>query len=282
MSAVDLDYLRQWLGRTEERSATIEAEPAAKLSATLDYAGPVVGPGDPLPPCWHWLYFHEAVPASGLGEDGHPARGGFLPPVALPRRMWAGGRLEFHRPVPLGEQLTRHSTVQGIELKQGSSGPLVFVSVLHRLMRGDSLCIEELQHLVYRDIAPYSPPKAQETAAQPVQVQRTVTPDEVMLFRYSALTFNSHRIHFDRSYATDVEGYPDLVVQGPLTATLLLDLVCREVPDAVVARFEFRGRAPLFAGQRLDLALSLLGKNVRLRALNPSGQTAMEAEAVLD
>lgn len=223
----------------------LHTAPAAGLAAALDRDEPP-GEGDALPVLWHWLYTQPTVRQSELGPDGHPRRGGFLPPVPLPRRMWAGGRLEFQQPLRLGERITRRSSIEGIREVRGRSGALVFVTVRHEIANEGGVAVVEEQDIVYRDEpAPGStpPPKA---APIDDSYSRTVTPDPVLLFRYSALTFNGHRIHYDRPYATEVEGYPGLVVHGPLIATLLCDLARRQRPAATVRRFEFKAVHPLF------------------------------------
>jgi 3-methylfumaryl-CoA hydratase len=244
---MDLDHLRDWIGRTEQRSDDVTATPVAALSATLDRDDPAPLPGSDLPPLWHWLYFLPLARHSEIGPDGHPKRGGFLPPVPLPRRMWAGGRLEFHHPLRLGDELTRTSRIAGVDIKHGRSGSLVFVTVRHEVHNAQGLAISEEHDIVYRDApaADAVPPPPQ---AAPVgeAFSRLITPDPVLLFRYSALTFNGHRIHYDRPYVTEVEGYPGLIVHGPLIATLLLDLLRRERPAAQVRRFSFKALRPVF------------------------------------
>ena len=241
-----LEHLRSWIGRSEQRTDTITAAPLAALAAALDRDDPAPATGTAVPPLWHWLYFLPIARQSELGPDGHPRRGGFLPPVELPRRMWAGGRLTFERPLRVGEVATRTSRIDDVTAKDARSGPLVFVTVHHALSTPEGHAISEAHDIVYRGLpAPGSaatPPRAptDETFA------RTVVPDDVLLFRYSALTFNGHRIHYDRRYVTEVEGYPGLIVHGPLLATLLLDLVRRNAPDAEVATFRFRAVRPTF------------------------------------
>lgn len=281
MSGVDIEALRRWVGSTQSRHDAISAAPAAALSATLDYALPLTAVGGPLPACWHWLYFQDSVPASGLDADGHARRGGFLPPIALPRRMWAGGRLRFVSPLTVGGDARRQSTVTAVSHKQGRSGDLVFVTVRHDIYQRETLAIEEEQDLVYREAAPAvaTPvPRAQPPAAQ---WSRKLQPDAILLFRYSALTFNSHRIHYDRDYATAEEGYPSLVVQGPLSVTLLLDLLRREMPRADIASLEFRALGPLLEGCPLTLQGRQDGSDIRLWALDAGGALAMEARAAL-
>jgi 3-methylfumaryl-CoA hydratase len=205
--------------------------------------------GTPLPPLWHWLYFLPLHRQSELGPDGHAERGGFLPPVPLPRRMWAGGRFAFHRPLRVGDDVVRTSTIENVVAKEGRTGPLVFVTVRHEVRSNGASDPALVEHhdIVYRaeklpdEVEP--PPMPAATGAP---WQRTIVPDDVLLFRYSALTFNGHRIHYDRRYVTEVEGYPGLIVHGPLLATLLLDLLHRHAPDADVAGFRFRAVRPTF------------------------------------
>jgi 3-methylfumaryl-CoA hydratase len=276
---LNIAHLEQWIGKTETRADLVWPTPIAALSATLDRDDPAPRPGDPLPPAWHWLFFLPLDRQSELGKDGHAVRGGFLPPVPLPRRMWAGSRMEFHQPLRVGEPVTRTSRIASVKHKEGRSGPLVFVLVRHEIANSSGLAITEEHDIVYRDhvrpgeSAPQAPPAPAEAAWE-----RTVCPDDVLLFRYSALTFNGHRIHYDRRYATEVEGYPGLVVHGPLIATLLLDAQRRNMPERRVARFEFRAVSPLFdtapfavCGAPQD------GNAIRLWAKNASGGVAMDA-----
>jgi 3-methylfumaryl-CoA hydratase len=275
------DAFDAWLGRTEQRTDAFTATPMAALAATLDRDDPPPAAGTLLPPLWHWLYFLPLQRQSELGPDGHPRRGGFLPPVELPRRMWAGGRLAFERPLRIGETVTRTSRIAAIAAKAARSGPLVFVTVQHELGAADGVRLREEHDIVYRDMpaadAPTAtPPRAPTDAA----FSRPVTPDPVLLFRYSALTFNGHRIHFDRSYVTEVEGYPGLVVHGPLIATLLLDLLRRERPDAVVTRFEFKAVSPLFDTHPFTVCGKPDGdRRVALWAARHDGALAMQASA---
>jgi 3-methylfumaryl-CoA hydratase len=244
---MDLDHLRDWIGRTEQRSDDVTATPVAALSATLDRDDPAPLPGTDLPPLWHWLYFTPLARHREIGPDGHPQRGDFLPPVPLPRRMWAGGRIEFHHPLRVGDEITRSSRITGVDVKHGRSGALVFVTVRHELHNAQGLAISEEQDIVYRDApAPGAVPPPPQAAPADETFRRLITTDPVLLFRYSALTFNGHRIHYDRPYVTEVEGYPGLIVHGPLIATLLLDLLRRERPDACVKRFSYKALRPVF------------------------------------
>ena len=244
--AVDL---QQWVGKTEDRQDVIAPWPAKALAATLDRNDSDPVEGGALPQGWHWLYFLEARRASEVGPDGHPKRGGFLPPVALPRRMWAGGRIEFLQPLRFGDSVNRVSEIVKVEQKTGATGSLVFVTVRHTVKVGDVPSVIEEQDIVYREAAKVSdaspPGKAAPTTAG---WSREVNPDPVLLFRYSALTFNSHRIHYDKDYATGEEHYLGLVVHGPLQTTLLLDL-CRRHSEALVKRLEYRAMSPLFHDQ---------------------------------
>lgn len=281
MNAVDIEALQQWVGRTETRTDVITTAPVAALSASLDRTGPRGTVGDTLPACWHWLYFQEAAATSSLGSDGHVRRGGFIPPVPLSHRMWAGGRLRFDSPLIVGEAVRRISTVADVQCKQGRSGELVFVTLRHQVFQQATLAIEEEQDLVFRDRQTGDGRSAPPTAPKQAQWSREVLPDPVLLFRYSALTFNSHRIHYDRDYATGEEGYSSLVVQGPLTATLLLDLLNREIPDTRVAGFEFRALGALLEGEPMTLQGYRNGQQARLWALDGAGSVAMEASAQL-
>ena len=229
-------------------------EPARSnaLRAALGESAPLAA-GDPLPLLHHWLYFWDVRPPEGLGGDGHPARGGFLPPVPLPRRMWAGGRLRFLQPLLLGERVTRASTIRKVETKSGRSGNLVFVTVEHQLSGAQGPAVVEQQDIVYREPAAGStaaPAGAPPSPSAPWR--RDVFPDPVLLFRYSALTMNGHRIHYDRPYAMHEEAYPGLVVHGPLQATLLADLATRHL-KAPISTFEFRGMSPAFEGIMLHV-----------------------------
>jgi 3-methylfumaryl-CoA hydratase len=269
-----------WLNKQAVAEDDITAYPLAALAATLDRSET----GGEVPPLWHWLYFLPVAPMAEVGPDGHPKRGGFLPPVELPRRMWAGGRLTFHAPLKAGEHATRTSTIASIEDKTGRSGRLVFVTVQHTIEAGGELKIEEEHDIVYRD-APLPGARAPEPARAPdgETWRRTVTADPVMLFRYSALTFNGHRIHYDHPYVTQQEGYPGLVVHGPLIATLLVDLVRRERPDATLQSFSFRALRPTFADQPFTLCgqPSEDGHSVELWAKDHEGYLTMRASATL-
>lgn len=279
--------LSPWIGRAESSTDTVTAAPLKALSRLLDRADdadPV--PGTLLPTLAHWLYFLPQPLQRDVDIDGHPKRGGFLPPIKLPRRMWAGGRLTFHADARVGDELTRRSTIARIDVKQGRSGSLVFVTVDHEVSGTNGLVLNEQHDIVYRD-APTAgaAPVAPGLAPADEQFSRTITPDAALLFRFSALTFNAHRIHYDRSYATEVEQYPGIVVHGPLIATYLVDLVRREWPTARIQSFAFKAVSPLF-----DIhPFTVCGKReapgpdgrIALWARNHQGQLAMTAEATL-
>jgi 3-methylfumaryl-CoA hydratase len=259
------------IGRTETRHDTVWPLLARGLAATLG----VPEPERFLPPLWHWTLFQDWAPADGLGPDGHPRRGGFLPPVHdLPRRMWAGGRLIFHAPLIIGETVTRTSIVQSVTEKQGASGRLVFVTVRHDIAGPGGPAITEEQDLVYRGIDGNAVRPAAPAAPVPSIAARTVRPDPVLLFRYSALTGNGHRIHYDADYVRDVEFYPGLVVHGPLQATWLAAMV-----GEGLSRFAFRGLRPAFAGNKLVLEAWREDGTVRLRSRDETGAICMTAEA---
>jgi len=282
--ALDAEALQRWVGRREIRSDVIDARPVELLSATLDRDDPRPRPGDALPPLWHWLYFLPVYRQSEVGPDGHARRGGFLPPVPLPRRMWAGSRIEWHRPLAIGDEVSRESRIASVTPKSGRSGTLVFVVVRHEISRGTELALSEEHDIVYREL---QPPNARSAvaasdAAEPATWTRRIVPGEVLLFRYSALTFNSHRIHYDRRYVTEVEGYPGLVVHGPLLATLLVDLLRRNRPDVALKRFEFRALAPLFDNAPFDVCgRPESADTVALWAQAIDGARAMRATAAL-
>ncbi|MBL8491604.1 MAG: MaoC family dehydratase N-terminal domain-containing protein, partial [Rhodocyclaceae bacterium] len=242
-----MEQLRGWIGREERLDDAVTASRTGALAATLDREDPWPAAGDPLPPLWHWTLCVAAARQSALGPDGHPARGGFLPPVPLPRRMWAGGRLGFPGELRVGEAVQRRSRVVSVDHKRGRTGDLVFVVVRHEFHGPRGLAITEDHDIVYRDLpVPGMPAPEPVDAPADEAWRRTVVPDEVLLFRYSALTFNGHRIHYDRGHATTVEGYPGLIVHGPLIATLLVDLLRRNQPRARLTAFEFRAVRPLF------------------------------------
>ena len=278
---IDITTLQAWVGRQEIRDDVIAPAPVARLSATLDHSAPRATQGEPLPECWHWLYFQPEASTAQIDVDGHPKRGTFLPPVPLPRRMWAGSELGFHAPLLVGDEVRRVSEVEAVDLKSGSVGPLVFVTLIHKFYARDTLCLEEKQTLVCRpdQMGATPPAKARTTVPADSTWSRVVSPSPVLLFRYSALTFNSHRIHYDRDYAMMNEGYAGLVVQGPLTATLLLDLVHRHQPEARLTAFQFRGLRPLLEPSQFTLGGTPTQDGIELWAVDAAGEVAMKASA---
>jgi 3-methylfumaryl-CoA hydratase len=279
--------LKDWIGRTETADDIVTATPYAALSATLDRDPARPKQGTPLPPLWHWLYFLPLHRRSEIGPDGHAKRGGFLPPVPLPRRMWAGSQLHFRQPLCVGDAVTRVSTIQSVNEKSGRSGALVFVKVRHELRANgqDDIALTELHDIVYREAAkPADVAPAPQAAPGASVWERKWVPDEVLLFRYSALTFNGHRIHYDRRYVTQVEGYPGLIVHGPLIATLLVDLLRWQLPDARVAKFEFRAVRPLFDIHPFFVcgAPQPDARTIRLWARDHEGWLAMDATALVE
>jgi len=281
-AAIDLDHLRTWVGRTETRDDLVTAVPMAALSATLDRNDPEPVNGTTIPPLWHWLYFLPISPLGEAGPDGHPQRGGFLPPVPLPRRMFAGGRFEFHRPLKVGETMTRSSRIADVSGKEGRTGMLVFVTVRHEIANAAGVALNEEHDIVYREHPRADAPVPKPQAARVDEAfSREIAPDSVQLFRYSALTFNSHRIHYDRPYVTEVEGYPGLIVHGPLIATLLVDLLRRNLPQATVRSFSFRALRPLFDIHRFTVCGRADGRSVALWTRDHEGWLTMEATAEL-
>lgn len=279
----EIETLNQWLGRSETAVVVIDDAHARRVAATLGQEP--VSVGEPLPALWHWCFGNDTVRTDDLDPDGHGPRGGLLPPVALPRRMWAGGRVTFDAPIRVGDRLTRSSAIASIRSKEGSSGPLIFVTVRHAYARGDDIVVSDEVDLVYREAPdPHAPTPDPMPAPDGSRWRRDVKPSETLLFRYSAVTFNTHRIHYDYPYATTVEGYGGLVVHGPLTATLLAGLAASAVDDHLTA-FSYRGHAPLIspepfslhAAANADSAESAGG--LRLWAARSDGALAMSAEA---
>jgi 3-methylfumaryl-CoA hydratase len=279
---LDADYLSKWIGEGETVEDVISAGPAQRMAATLDIKDMDLSEGADLPPFWHWAYTLTAAPASDLRRDGHPAVGDYLPPVALPRRMWAGGRLEPGTPLRIGEATRRESRVTDVTMKNGRSGTLCFIVVRHEFYVGDELRVAEEHDIVCREDAdPSAPVPPAPTASTDADWSEAREVDPVTLFRYSALTFNSHRIHYDRSYCRDVEGYDGLVIHGPLSTTLLLDLLRRKLPDAHVKNVAFRAISPLFDTAPITLAGKQNGDQVDLWAATAEGHLAMQATAEL-
>ena len=285
IDAATLAHLQSWMGKTETLTDDITAAPMRALSATLDRddADPVIGTA--LPALWHWLYFLPHPRQSELGPDGHAKRGGFLPPVPLPRRMWAGGRLQWHQPVlRVGDAVKRVSRIESVTHKAGRSGDLVFVLVKHEVHNAQGLALTEEHDIVYRaSPQPEDPVPPPQPAAQGAAWTVEVVPDDVLLFRYSALTFNGHRIHYDRRYNAEVEGYPGLIVHGPLIATLLSNLLRNKLPAARLLNFQFRAVRPVFdiASFKLHGTPAADGKTVSLWTEDRESCLTMQATAAL-
>jgi len=278
---MDQDF-QEWVGRREDVHDALAATQSQAAQATLDEGGPPLQAGDALPLPWHWFHFLPRAAMSELDADGHPRRGGFLPPIPYPRRMFAGARLQVHRPLRIGVPALRQGTVQAVTMKSGKSGALAFVNVKYCFTQEGALCLEEEQDIVYREpgarvAAPVQQPWPD---LPPGAWQQILQPDPRLLFRFSALTFNAHRIHYDRPYAVTEEGYPGLVVHGPLTAALLLQLLRRHC-DRPVLNFSFRALAPLFDLGPVRLQGLLQGDRVELLAQGPDGTTALAATATL-
>jgi 3-methylfumaryl-CoA hydratase len=276
----DLDRLRQWIGRSTQASDIVTAQLTKGLHATLFL--PIGEPkaGDAAPFTVHWCLAQPVFPMSELGPDGHPSRGGFLPPVPLPRRMWAGGELEFLDGLRVGDEVSRTSRIADVTMKTGSTGQLCFVSVDHLIATTRGPAIRERQDIVYRDASPASPAPERPTAPPPAARHReTHMADAVLLFRYSALTFNGHRIHYDRDYVTRVEGYPGLVFHGPMQAALLVEFAARLHGGQAPGKFRYRGVQPLFEGSEFSVNANETDAGMELWTANSVGQPTMKGTA---
>ena len=258
-----------WIGRTRSAADRADAGPLRRLSATLGGDSAEWDDGR-VPPLGHWLYHLSEEPRAALADDGHAAKGDFLPPIAQPRRMWAGGRIAFHAPIAIGATLEKRTSVAAIKQKQGRIGAMTFVTMRHDIVADGALAVVEEQDLVFLPLGPAAAPRHIPTPAP--QSSRTMAADAALLFRFSALTFNAHRIHYDRSFAQEVEGYADLVVHGPLQAMLMMNLALHE--GVRPTRFAFRGHAPLI----VDQAFTIARRDDRLWVRNAAGAVTMTAE----
>ena len=273
---------QEWIGKEQSTASILTTAPLEGLAATLERDGAAFSDGVALPPLWHWLYFFAPAKQSELGEDGHPKRGDFLPPIPLPRRMWAGSRMKFIRPLLVGENIQRRSTIKSITIKEGRSGKLAFVCVAHELSDSSGVALQEEHDIVFRDM-----PGGNASAKEPIKADedfdftRKVTPNPVLLFRYSALTFNGHRIHYDREYCKNVESYPGLVVHGPMLATYLLELLNDHYPDAKVSSFSFMAMKPVFDIESFHICGNKLDNDgkAKLWIADNEGNLCMEAQA---
>ncbi|MFI5000447.1 MAG: MaoC family dehydratase N-terminal domain-containing protein [Reyranellales bacterium] len=280
---MSLEKLRAWVGKTQTVEDLVAPWPVRALTATFDEKDPDPKNGDPLPPLWHWLYFLDAAPQSKIGSDGHAERGDFLPPVPLPRRMWAGSRFTFDGPpVRIGETIKRKSEIKAVEPKSGSTGAMVFVTVRHTVSGPSGASFAEEHDIVYREPAkPGERPKEPKPAPADATWTRKIMPDPVLLFRFSALTFNGHRIHYDQPYVTGTEGYPGLIVHGPLLGILQMELARRSNPGKTPVSFEFRALSPVFAGAAFAVqARRESDGSITTWIANPKGGLAQQGKAV--
>jgi 3-methylfumaryl-CoA hydratase len=278
---LDLDHLRQWIGRTTEVSDIVTAQLTKGLRATLFQEIGEPKPGDAAPSTTHWCLGQPVFPMSELGPDGHPTRGGFLPPVPLPRRMWAGGELEFVDALRVGDVATRSSRIADVTMKTGSTGVLCFVSVQHEVTTSRGLAIRERQDIVYRDVSGPAPAAPAKVPPPPpvAQHRETHVSDPVLLFRYSALTFNGHRIHYDRDYVTKVEGYPGLIFHGPLQASFIVELAAKLHGGQPPKKLNYRGVQPLFEGSEFSINANTTDSGMELWIANAEGQPTMKGSA---
>jgi 3-methylfumaryl-CoA hydratase len=266
-----------WIGRTQEQSDVLTPGLLRRFRATIDSDAT----DDIAPQGIHWCLCLPEAATADLGDDGHPTRGGFMPPIPLTRRMWASSDVIFHAPLSAGVNVIRKSIIAEISEKQGSSGPLVFVTLDHETWADSALVISERQSVVYRGAPTVAAPTSPSDDIADLSgwpINRSITPSEPLLFRYSALTFNSHRIHYDQPYATGVEGYHGLVVHGPLIATLLLDLAAREFGGDMIKKFSMRAESAAFIGEPLHLVGKNEHQNITLAAIGNDGRTVMSAE----
>ncbi len=281
----ELEALKEWIGKSETVAERASAGRMHGLAALLDKPD-IPKEGDAIGPMGHWCYFTPRVPASEVGPDGHPARGGFMPPVPLPRRMFGGFRATYHKPLVIGEMMQREARIADIQIKQGSTGTLVICTVRHSFSGENGLAIEEDHDYIYRGDPPAGNKDKSggsgKTGAAPADHawSKTITPDPVMLFRYSAVTFNGHRIHYDRQYVTEVEGYPALVVHGPLIATLLIELALDNNPGRPVRQFDFQARAPLFDNAPFTVNGNPTDDGCSLWSTTPAGTYSSRATVV--
>ena len=274
-----------WVGRTQSVEDDITAFPVSALAATLDTDDPPAARGTAVPPLWHWLYFLPVHRPRDLRRDGHAQGGDFMPPIDLPRRVWAGSKFMWRtaNPLRVGDHVTRTSRIDSVTPKDGSSGKLVFVRIAHEFHNASGLALVNEHNAAFREAAKADRPPADPVMADvDAEWHREVTPDPVLLFRYSALMFNSHRIHYDHPYATDDEGYPALLVQGPLISTLLMDLLRRSAPDATVLAMELKALRPSFVGRPMHLRGQRAGRDVRLWAADDAGRLTMTATAQVE
>lgn len=273
-----------WIGRTEDTVDYTTPSGVARMSATLDRDDPPPRNGDPLPPGWHWIYFNATPLARNIRPDGHPLLGDFWPPVGLPRRMFAGARMTFHKPLKLGEEVNRRAEITSITEKEGRNGRLAFVGLRVAFEGSEGIAITEEQDIVYRpEPGPNDQPPPPQSPPENPTFSRVLTPDPVLLFRFSAMTFNGHRIHYDHPYVTGVEKYAGLVVHGPLMAILMVDLLRREIPDLDhrLESFSYRGMRPVTATGDITIAALQDGNTISTWVTDIEGYIGMKGEATL-
>jgi 3-methylfumaryl-CoA hydratase len=278
------EMIAGWSPGPAETTETITAGPAVALSGLLDREPAVTGPGDPIPPLWHWLYFLDRPATSELGPDGHPAAGHFMPPIPQRRRMYAGGRASYTGAIRCGDEITRRSELADATIKQGRTGELLFVTVRSVFTRAGAAIATEEQDLVYRSgppVADATGPRRPVPEADPGPWRIRIVPDPVLLFRFSALTYNAHRIHYDADYATEVEGHPGLVVQGPLLALICFELPRRHLPQQRVTQLSFRARSPVYAAQPCAVTGGPRDGGCAMQVTGPGGAVALTAEGRL-
>lgn len=270
------------MSATESQTLTIDTiiDPmrVAAMHAALGCEGPPPAAGAALPPFWHWGQFWIIAPPDKLGRDGHPAHGGLMPHVGLPRRMWAGGALDFHAAITVGQRASRVTKASEVMKKTGRSGPLAFVTLHHQITQNGTLCVSERQDLVFRDDpAPDAPARPAKMASEKAELRKGYCTTAVDLFRYSALTFNGHRIHYDRQYAQEVEGYDGLIVHGPLLAQRMIEMAVETL--GTIAHFTFRAEAPVFDHQSYEVRAESAETGLRLWVAREDGVLAMTGEA---
>ena len=279
-----LDDLKSHVGRKQAATDVLDAQPANLLRLALGRPEPELRDGDPLPPAWLALYFLPRFASAELRPDGSPRDTGVVPPMPLPRRMFAGERVRLHRPLRIGESVRREIELADLSAKTGGTGTLVFSTVVGRVSGADGVALEDERRTVFREevkVGERNQAPRREPAPADVAWRRTITPDPVLLFRFSALTFNSHRIHYDRSWATEVEGYPGLVVHGPLTTTLLVDFARDHNPGRRVLAYGTQARAPLFDTAPFELRGRPTPNGCECWAVTPEGTVAMSADIEL-
>jgi 3-methylfumaryl-CoA hydratase len=281
---VNLADLKRHIGSKEVTTDVVTAAQANLLRLTFGRPEPEFKDGDALPPGWHVIYFTPRFGPKDLRADGTPARSGLMPDMPLPRRMFAGQTFRFHRPLRIGQALRQENELTDISLKSGATGTLVFTTVVSRISGPDGLAVEDERLIVYREevkAGDRNQAPRREPAPDDVPWRRTITPDPILLFRFSALTFNSHKIHYDLDWATRTEGYPALVVHGPLTQTLLIDFARDHAGGRAFKSFTTQARAPLFDGKPFELRGRPSGTGAELWAVTPEGTVAMSAQVEL-